>query len=59
MKIKSNRRSPLGKREIKVEQFKRMIFHNFQKREKYCDLTVLSADGATRYVVQLRRNFSF
>lgn len=42
------------KREIKIEQFKRIIFHNFQKHDQYCDITVKSADGATKYVIKYK-----
>lgn len=50
MRIKITQRLKKKKREIKIEQFKRLIFHNFQKRDHHCDITVTSADGATRYV---------
>lgn len=43
----------IKKRELKIEQFKRMIFHNFQKRGKYCDVALLSLDGRMRYFVNL------
>lgn len=39
------------KRQLKIERFKRMIFHHLQKRGHHCDIALLSADGRTRYVI--------